>query len=54
MALPQLDFLPTAVAEHLDLVEAIKNGDADRAEQIMHNHVQGFYARVKEVLQAKT
>ena len=54
MALPQLDFLPTAVAEHLDMVEAIKNGDADRAEQIMHNHVQGFYDRVKEVLRAKT
>jgi DNA-binding GntR family transcriptional regulator len=54
MALPQLDFLPTAVAEHLDLVEAIKNGDADRAAQIMHNHVQGFYDRVKQVLQAKT
>ena len=53
MALPQLDFLPTAVAEHLDIVAAIKDGDAERAGQIMHDHVQEFYDRVKEVLEAK-
>jgi DNA-binding GntR family transcriptional regulator len=50
MALPSMDFLPTFVAEHLDLIEAIKSKDADRAEQIMHHHVKGFYDRVREVL----
>jgi DNA-binding GntR family transcriptional regulator len=50
MALPSMDFLPSFVAEHLDLIEAIKSKDADRAEQIMHHHVKGFYDRVREVL----
>jgi len=53
MALPRLDFLPTAVAEHLDIVAAIKDRDAEKAGQIMHDHVQEFYDRVKEVLKAK-
>ncbi|UCE52526.1 MAG: GntR family transcriptional regulator, partial [Desulfobacterales bacterium] len=50
MALPSMDFLPSFVAEHLDLIEAIKSKDADRAEQIMHHHVKGFYDRVRTVL----
>ena len=54
MALPRLDSLPTAVAEHLDIVEAIKNRDGDRAAKIMRDHVQEFYDRVKEVLEAKS
>jgi DNA-binding GntR family transcriptional regulator len=54
MALPHLDFLCASVAEHLDLVEALKMRDADRAEQIMHDHVKGFYDRVREVLESKT
>jgi len=52
LALPHLDFLPAAVEEHLKLVEAIKAGDADRAEQIMRNHVQDFYDNVRAVLEA--
>ena len=54
MALPSIDFLPTFVAEHLELIEAIKGKDADRAEQIMHHHVKGFYDRVREVLGQKS
>ena len=54
MALPSIDFLPTFVSEHLDLIEAIKNKDADRAEQIMNRHVKGFYDRVREVLNRKS
>ncbi len=53
MALPQLDFLPTAVSEHLDLVEAVKKGDADLAEKIMHDHVQRFYDKVRKKLETK-
>lgn len=50
LALPHLDFLPAAVKEHVELVEAIKAGNADRAEQIMCNHVQGFYDKVQQIL----
>jgi DNA-binding GntR family transcriptional regulator len=50
LALPRLDFLPAAVGKHLELAAAIKSGDADKAEHVMRDHVQGFYDRVKEVL----
>ncbi len=53
LALPKLGFLPSAVEKHLDLVEAIKAGDADRAEQIMREHVQEFYDKVREILAAE-
>ena len=52
MALPQLEVLPTAVAEHLKLVEAIKSRDADRARKIMYDHVNEFYDSVRNILQA--
>lgn len=52
LALPHLGFLPAAVQKHLDLVDAIKSGDADQAEQIMRNHVQDFYDKVRQVLTA--
>jgi DNA-binding GntR family transcriptional regulator len=50
LALPQLGFLPNAVEQHLALVEAIKAGDADRAEHVMRDHVQDFYGKVGHVL----
>jgi DNA-binding GntR family transcriptional regulator len=53
LALPRLGFLPAAVEKHLGLIEAIKAGDADRAEQIMRDHVQEFYDRVREILTAE-
>jgi uncharacterized 2Fe-2S/4Fe-4S cluster protein (DUF4445 family)/DNA-binding GntR family transcriptional regulator len=53
LALPRLDVLPASVKEHLELVEAIKGRDVDRAAQIMHDHVQSFYDRVREALTAK-
>lgn len=53
LALPHMGFLPAAVEKHLDLVEAIKAGDADQAEQIMCGHVQDFYDKVREVLRAE-
>jgi DNA-binding GntR family transcriptional regulator len=52
LALPHLGFLPSSVEKHLDLVEAIQNGDGDRAEAIMREHVGEFYAQVREILQA--
>ena len=46
-------FLPSAVDMHLDLVQAIREHDADRAEQIMRSHVQGFYDQVRQILVAR-
>jgi DNA-binding GntR family transcriptional regulator len=53
LVLPHLGYLPTSVEQHLDLVGAIRAGDADRAEQIMHDHVKEFYAKVRKTLMAK-
>mgnify|MGYP001816548155 CR=1 FL=1 len=50
LALPKLGFLPGAVEQHLDLVQAIENGDGDEAERIMRAHVGQFYDQVREVL----
>jgi DNA-binding GntR family transcriptional regulator len=50
LALPHLDFLPAAVESHLYIVQAIKDQDAERAKQIMQNHVKGFYEQVFEIL----
>jgi len=54
LVLPQLGYLPTSVEKHLDLVEAIKEGNADGAEQIMRLHVEDFYAQVRETLAANS
>ena len=51
LALPRLGFLSSAVESHLDLVEAIKARDADRAEELMRAHVGDFYAQVRQILQ---
>jgi DNA-binding GntR family transcriptional regulator len=53
MALPHLEFLPTAVESHLAMVQAIKNQDGERAAQMMREHVQGFYEKVFEILNTK-
>lgn len=50
MVLPHLEFLPDAVHKHLELVDAIQQSDPDRAEAIMRDHVQEFYAKVRQVL----
>ena len=50
LALPKLGFLPGSVEQHLDLVQAIENGDGDEAERIMRAHVGQFYDQVREVL----
>jgi DNA-binding GntR family transcriptional regulator len=50
MALPKLTSLPGAVEAHVALVEAIKAGDADRAEALMREHVAGFYTEARAAL----
>lgn len=51
LALPHLGFLPASVEVHLDLVDAIKHRDAERAEALMSAHVKDFYDRVHQILQ---
>ncbi len=53
LVLPHLGYLPASVEEHVDLIEAVKAGDADRAQLIMHAHVEDFYAKVHETLVAQ-
>lgn len=54
LVLPQLDFLPNAVESHLEMVQAIKKGDAERAAQMMGEHVGGFYKKVFDILKTKS
>jgi DNA-binding GntR family transcriptional regulator len=51
LVLPHLESLPSSVEMHLGLVQAIADGDADRAEEIMHEHVREFYDEVREILE---
>lgn len=44
---PHLDY---AVAEHVDLLAAIRGGDADSAEQFMRAHVADFEDKIRAVL----
>ena len=53
LVLPHLDFLPAAVGEHLELVDAIQAQDAERAAEIMGRHVEDFYNKVRELLTIK-
>lgn len=53
LVLPHLEFLPSSVEMHLDLVEAIESGDSERAERIMREHVEEFYDQVREILIAQ-
>jgi len=50
LVLPHLDFLSTAVESHLEMVQAIKAQDGERAAEMMRGHVQGFYEKVFEML----
>jgi DNA-binding GntR family transcriptional regulator len=50
LVLPELEYLPAAVETHLDMVDAIKTGDGDRAAEIMQTHIRDFYDKVRETL----
>ncbi len=53
LALPHVGYLPASVEKHLELVDAIQAGEAEHAEHIMREHVQEFYAHVRETLMAQ-
>lgn len=51
LALPYLDFLPSAVKSHISLVDAIRDGDESRAMEIMQTHIEEFYLKIREIIQ---
>ena len=51
VALDRVERLDEAVREHRALLEAVRTGDADRAEAAMRDHVLGFEVAVRAVLQ---
>jgi len=53
LALPHLDFLPSAVKSHIKLVEAIDNKDETLAMEIMGNHIEEFYLKIKDIIREK-
>ena len=53
LVLPHLETLSSSVEMHVNLVGAIESGDADRAEEIMHEHVKEFYDEVREIIEAQ-
>lgn len=53
LALPYLDFLPSAVSSHINLVDAIRDGNESLAMEIMQNHIEEFYLKIREIIQEK-
>ena len=50
LALDRVERLEDAVREHRELLTAIRDGDAETAEQVMRRHVVGFERAIREVL----
>ena len=50
LALDRVETLGDAVREHRDLLEAIRDGDGDRAEAAMLRHISGFEQAIRVVL----
>jgi DNA-binding GntR family transcriptional regulator len=50
LALDRVARLEEAVREHRELMEAIRDGDPDRAEAAMRSHVLGFEQAIRQVL----
>jgi DNA-binding GntR family transcriptional regulator len=50
LALDRVARLDEAVQEHRELMEAIRDGDPDRAEETMRRHVRGFERAIRNVL----
>ena len=50
LALDRVENLAEAVLEHQALLEAIRDGDADRAAKEMSTHINGFEASLRKVI----
>ena len=50
LALDRVARLDDAVTEHRELLQAICDGDAERAEDVMRRHIEGFERAIRAVL----
>ena len=50
LALDRVSHLGDAVAEHRDLLVAIREGDIERAAAVMSSHVTGFETEVRRAI----
>ncbi len=50
LALDRVERLGDAIREHREILEAIRDGDADRAEEVMRSHVACFEQAMRAVL----
>lgn len=50
LGLDRITRLDEAVAEHLDVLAAVRDGDADTAERVLRAHVAGFEREMRAVL----
>jgi len=50
LALDRVERLGDAIREHREILEAIRDGEADRAEEVMRSHVAGFEHAMRAVL----
>ena len=50
LALHNITNLEAAVREHHDLLAAVRDGDADRAADVMFKHVDGFESAISKAL----
>jgi DNA-binding GntR family transcriptional regulator len=50
LGLDRITRLDDAVAEHLDVLAAVRDGDADAAEKVLRAHVAGFEREMRAVL----
>jgi DNA-binding GntR family transcriptional regulator len=53
LALPYLDFLPSAVKSHINLVGAIEKSDEKLAMEIMESHIEEFYLKIRDIISEK-
>ncbi len=53
LALPFLDFLPSALKSHINLSSAIQEGNESLAMEIMQNHIEEFYLKIRKIIQEK-
>jgi len=50
LALDRLENLDDAVREHVAILEAVREGDPDRAAQVMLGHIEGFEQSIRQML----
>jgi DNA-binding GntR family transcriptional regulator len=50
LALDRVERLDDAIREHRQILEAIRDRDAERAEAVMRLHVKGFERAIRAVL----